>query len=83
MVVDFSKLGLKSFVRMKRTCKVAEIVKKILNGGGSLSNGLIEDAIKCFPGAKILSAYGVPLFALCSFLYFYYLIPLNLSDDAT
>lgn len=41
------------------TWKVTESVKKILNGGGGLSNGLIEDAIKFFPRAKILSAYGM------------------------
>lgn len=58
------------------TWKVTESVKKILNGGGGLSNGLIEDAIKFFPRAKILSAYGASLIALCSFLYFCYLIPL-------
>lgn len=52
------------------TWKVMESVKKILNGGGGLSNGLIEDAIKFFPRAKIFSAYGMSLFSLCSFSLF-------------
>ncbi|XP_019078283.1 2-succinylbenzoate--CoA ligase, chloroplastic/peroxisomal isoform X1 [Vitis vinifera] len=52
-------VDLVSIIRMKMTWKVTESVKKILNGGGGLSNGLIEDAIKFFPRAKILSAYGM------------------------
>ncbi|KAH9623442.1 hypothetical protein KSS87_023143 [Heliosperma pusillum] len=34
-------------------------LKKILNGGGSLSKQLIADAIEYFPKAKLLSAYGM------------------------
>ncbi|KAL1205060.1 2-succinylbenzoate--CoA ligase, chloroplastic/peroxisomal [Cardamine amara subsp. amara] len=34
-------------------------VRKILNGGGSLSSELLKDAAKIFPRAKILSAYGM------------------------
>ncbi|CAN8290616.1 unnamed protein product [Cochlearia groenlandica] len=34
-------------------------VRKILNGGGSLSNELLKDAARIFPRARILSAYGM------------------------
>ncbi|EOA40050.1 hypothetical protein CARUB_v10008743mg [Capsella rubella] len=34
-------------------------VRKILNGGGSLSSELLQEAVKIFPCAKILSAYGM------------------------
>ncbi|KAF8105813.1 hypothetical protein N665_0155s0030 [Sinapis alba] len=34
-------------------------VRKILNGGGSLSTELLKDAVKIFPRAKIFSAYGM------------------------
>ncbi|VVA99213.1 unnamed protein product [Arabis nemorensis] len=34
-------------------------VRKILNGGGSLSSELLKDATNIFPSAKILSAYGM------------------------
>ncbi|KAL0695787.1 hypothetical protein Bca4012_062967 [Brassica carinata] len=34
-------------------------VRKILNGGGSLSTELLKDAAKIFPRAKLLSAYGM------------------------
>ncbi|XP_006415458.2 2-succinylbenzoate--CoA ligase, chloroplastic/peroxisomal isoform X2 [Eutrema salsugineum] len=34
-------------------------VRKILNGGGSLSSQLLKDAAQIFPRAKILSAYGM------------------------
>ncbi|XP_010540647.1 PREDICTED: 2-succinylbenzoate--CoA ligase, chloroplastic/peroxisomal isoform X2 [Tarenaya hassleriana] len=41
-------------------CRIQKAsVRKILNGGGSLSNELLIDAIKIFPKAKILSAYGM------------------------
>lgn len=39
-----------------------ESVKKILNGGGGLSSELTKAAIKLFPQAKLLSAYGGCLF---------------------
>ncbi|KAL2894613.1 2-succinylbenzoate--CoA ligase chloroplastic/peroxisomal [Bienertia sinuspersici] len=51
-------------------------VKKILNGGGSLSIELIEDAIKCFSTAKLLSAYGMT--ETCSSLTF-----ITIYDPAT
>lgn len=44
---------------MKETSEQLETVMKILNGSGSLSTNLIEDATKIFPKAKLLSAYGV------------------------
>ncbi|KAK8918918.1 hypothetical protein KSP39_PZI021240 [Platanthera zijinensis] len=36
-----------------------ETVNKILNGGGSLSEELVQGAINVFPKAKIISAYGM------------------------
>lgn len=33
-------------------------MKKILNGGGGLPLELIKDAMKFFPRAKLVSAYG-------------------------
>lgn len=39
--------------------KQFKTVKKILNGGGGLVQELVEDAAKVFPGAKIISAYGM------------------------
>lgn len=48
-----------SIIRMKRTWKGKEAVKKILNGGGGLSAELIKDACIFFPKAKIISAYGM------------------------
>lgn len=46
------------FSRAKECWKGRESVKKILNGGGSLSVDLIKDASTIFPKARILSAYG-------------------------
>lgn len=43
---------------MKKTSEIFESVKKILNGGGGLSVELIKEAIKLFPRATLLSAYG-------------------------
>lgn len=51
-----------SLNRMKETWKGLVTVKKILNGGGSLSVELLKDTLKFFPRAKILSAYGGFLF---------------------
>ncbi|KAI6703341.1 hypothetical protein NL676_012477 [Syzygium grande] len=48
-----------SFLRDKGPWKGKDCVKKILNGGGSLSIDLIKEAGKFFPRAKILSAYGM------------------------
>ncbi|CAI9090795.1 OLC1v1025647C1 [Oldenlandia corymbosa var. corymbosa] len=39
--------------------KQFEKVKKILNGGGGLSPVLIENCIKLFPRAKLMTAYGM------------------------
>lgn len=36
-------------------------MKKLLNGGGSLSAELMKDATELFPRAKLLSAYGSDL----------------------
>ncbi|KAG8494881.1 hypothetical protein CXB51_012500 [Gossypium anomalum] len=46
-----------SSVRLKRIQKGCDSVKKILNGGGGLSDNLIKDATRLFPRAKLLSAY--------------------------
>lgn len=43
---------------MKKTWKGGQYVKKILNGGGSLSVELMKNATELFPKAKLLSAYG-------------------------
>ncbi|XP_030468617.2 2-succinylbenzoate--CoA ligase, chloroplastic/peroxisomal isoform X2 [Syzygium oleosum] len=48
-----------SFLRDKGPWKGKDCVKKILNGGGSLSIDLIKEAGNFFPRAKILSAYGM------------------------
>ncbi|KAJ4916906.1 hypothetical protein Rs2_02456 [Raphanus sativus] len=49
-------------VSLNRTTKNGaqnSCVRKILNGGGSLSTELLKDAAKIFPRAKIFSAYGM------------------------
>lgn len=48
-----------SAFRLKESGKFGQSVKKILNGGGSLTTQLIEDATKCFPRAMLFSAYGM------------------------
>ncbi|XP_031260380.1 2-succinylbenzoate--CoA ligase, chloroplastic/peroxisomal isoform X3 [Pistacia vera] len=48
-----------TLIRKKETWKGKDNVKKILNGGGSLSVELIKDATKYFPKAKLFSAYGM------------------------
>ncbi|KAK3432642.1 hypothetical protein EUGRSUZ_D00173 [Eucalyptus grandis] len=48
-----------SFLREKGPWKGRDSVKKILNGGGSLSIDLIKETVNFFPRAKILSAYGM------------------------
>ncbi|OMO73825.1 AMP-dependent synthetase/ligase [Corchorus olitorius] len=45
--------------KRKQTWKGGDYMKKILNGGGSLSLDLVKDATISFPRAKILSAYGM------------------------
>jgi acyl-activating enzyme 14 len=52
---------LKYFFRLKETWKGRQYVKKLLNGGGSLSAELMKDATELFPRAKLLSAYGSDL----------------------
>ncbi|XP_038678815.1 2-succinylbenzoate--CoA ligase, chloroplastic/peroxisomal isoform X2 [Tripterygium wilfordii] len=51
--------SLLSLIRVKKSWKGKESMMKILNGGGGLSTELIKDAIKFFPRAKLLSAYGM------------------------
>lgn len=46
-------------IRGKETWNGGESVKKILNGGGSLSNELIMYSSIFFPKAKLISAYGM------------------------
>lgn len=48
-----------TFHRMKQTSENFETVNKILNGGGTLSVELIENATKLFPRAMLLTAYGM------------------------
>lgn len=48
-----------SLTRLKETWKGRQYVKKLLNGGGSLSAELMKDATELFPRAKLLSAYGM------------------------
>ncbi|XP_015959284.1 2-succinylbenzoate--CoA ligase, chloroplastic/peroxisomal isoform X2 [Arachis duranensis] len=48
-----------SLIRHKETWKGGETVKKILNGGGSLSLELIKDTNLFFHKAKLISAYGM------------------------
>ncbi|KAK2991244.1 hypothetical protein RJ640_018001 [Escallonia rubra] len=48
-----------SLIRTKEAWEGFATVKKILNGGGSLSLELLKGATKIFPKAKILSAYGM------------------------
>ncbi|XP_041027411.1 2-succinylbenzoate--CoA ligase, chloroplastic/peroxisomal-like isoform X1 [Juglans microcarpa x Juglans regia] len=54
MMADFLSL-----IRQKENWKGKDTVKKILNGGGSLSIELIKDATLFFPRAKLLTAYGM------------------------
>lgn len=51
--------SLVSVMRHNGSKKSELSVKKILNGGGSLSVQLIEDAIRCFHTAMLVSAYGM------------------------
>ncbi|KAG6639556.1 hypothetical protein CIPAW_10G109200 [Carya illinoinensis] len=52
MMADFLSL-----IRQKENWKGKDTMKKILNGGGSLSIELIKDATLFFPRAKLLTAY--------------------------
>ncbi|XP_057540126.1 2-succinylbenzoate--CoA ligase, chloroplastic/peroxisomal isoform X1 [Amaranthus tricolor] len=51
--------SLLAMIRHNEPRKSYSSVKKILNGGGSLSAELVEDAIRYFHTAKLLSAYGM------------------------
>ncbi|CAJ1962960.1 unnamed protein product [Sphenostylis stenocarpa] len=51
--------SLTSIIRQKDIWKGGETVKKILNGGGSLSHELIQDTSIFFHNAKLISAYGM------------------------
>ncbi|CDP04150.1 unnamed protein product [Coffea canephora] len=48
-----------SSARTTQTTKNFETVNKILNGAGGLLPGLLEGAVKVFPRAKLISAYGM------------------------
>lgn len=48
-----------SYIRERGTRNIGESVKRILNGGGSLSIELVNAATNIFPHAKLLSAYGM------------------------
>ncbi|KAL5707571.1 o-succinylbenzoate--CoA ligase [Ranunculus cassubicifolius] len=67
-----------SYIRSHRTQRAGESLKKILNGGGQLSNELIMDAAEIFPKAKLISAYGMT--ETCSSLTFKTLYPSPRSD---
>lgn len=56
--------------REKDTCKELIMVKKILNGGGSLSANLIKEATNVFSTAVLFSAYGWLIFTF-NFLLMY------------
>lgn len=43
---------------MQQGSESVESVSKILNGAGGLSVKLTEEAVKIFPRATIMSAYG-------------------------
>ncbi|KAH9747741.1 2-succinylbenzoate--CoA ligase /(peroxisomal) [Citrus sinensis] len=49
---------LATLIRVKKTWKGRDSVKKILNGGGGLSSELMKEATNSFPKAKLISAYG-------------------------
>ncbi|KMT19777.1 hypothetical protein BVRB_1g008330 [Beta vulgaris subsp. vulgaris] len=51
--------SLVSMMRYNESRKPKQSVRKILNGGGSLSIQLVDDAIRCFHSATLLSAYGM------------------------
>ncbi|XP_076897395.1 2-succinylbenzoate--CoA ligase, chloroplastic/peroxisomal-like [Bidens hawaiensis] len=48
-----------SLIRTKYTRKELPMVKKILNGGGSLSTSQIKDATDIFSNARLFTAYGM------------------------
>ncbi|KAJ4702962.1 2-succinylbenzoate--CoA ligase [Melia azedarach] len=48
-----------TLIRVKKTWKGRDSVKRILNGGGGLSIELTKEATSFFPRAKLLSAYGM------------------------
>ncbi|KAM0042178.1 putative o-succinylbenzoate--CoA ligase [Helianthus debilis subsp. tardiflorus] len=54
-----AKLALEAIEETKYTRKELPTVKKILNGGGSLSNKQIKDATNIFPNAGLFTAYGM------------------------
>jgi len=58
--------------RHKETWKGGETVKKILNGGGSLSLELIKDTSIFFYKAKLISAYGKSILTQCFLEEFFY-----------
>ncbi|KAM1459315.1 hypothetical protein ACFX2I_036269 [Malus domestica] len=55
----FFEVHVPKSVGEKETWKGIDSVKKVLNGGGGLSIELTKAAIKLFPKAKLLSAYGM------------------------
>lgn len=70
-----------SSIRYKETWKRRDSVKKILNGGGGLSNELVKDAAQFFPSAKLISAYGMT--EACSSLTFMTLFDPTLKSPGT
>ncbi|KAL9452870.1 hypothetical protein AB3S75_008623 [Citrus x aurantiifolia] len=50
---------LATLIRVKKTWKGRDSVKKILNGGGGLPSELMKEATNSFPKAKLISAYGM------------------------
>ncbi|KAK9267479.1 hypothetical protein L1049_009905 [Liquidambar formosana] len=68
-----------SLIRINKTWKGGDTMRKILNGGGGLSMELIKDATKFFPKAKLLSAYGMT--ETCSSLTFMTLYDPTLKES--
>lgn len=68
---------------MEEILKGKENVKKILNGGGSLSAELIKDVSIFLPRAKLISAYGALFFPLLFTYCFLKLIFFWLTPSST
>ncbi|XVE89368.1 hypothetical protein DITRI_Ditri19aG0196200 [Diplodiscus trichospermus] len=59
ITVPATMADLISMIRLKQSWKGRDSLRKILNGGGGLSDNLIKNATNFFPKAKLLSAYGM------------------------
>nr|ALJ06893.1 o-succinylbenzoate-CoA ligase [Rubia cordifolia] len=59
IVVPAMMADLTSTTMSTKPSKQFQTVRKILNGGGGLSAGLIQSATETFPRAKLMTAYGM------------------------